>query len=105
MPYGKQTMNSIFHNDMVQNFGKKVIHKTTYRVTGLGQQKAEDMAVDGDKLSVLTTIEEQGGCSISEIEQTTHINKNRIQAIIHEFMQLGWITTNNKIQSNREALE
>lgn len=101
--YGKETLRagkSIFDNSFMA-VHTKLVRKHSYQLTELGKRKAEEMAAEGDKLAILTTLDEEGACSIGEISRSTRIGQSRINAILHEFKSFGWVTSAANTQSNK----
>jgi transcription initiation factor IIE alpha subunit len=81
---------SLFDNAM-RRLHHRAIQKTSYKLTELGKQKAEQMAAEGDRLAVLTTLDEEGAATTDEISSTTRISSFRVQMIMNDFIRAGYI--------------
>jgi DNA-binding PadR family transcriptional regulator len=80
----------IFDNTMAR-FQHKAVRKKSYQLTELGKRKAEEMAAEGDRLAVLTTLDEEGAATTDEISNTTHIGRFKVQMIMNDFIRAGYI--------------
>jgi DNA-binding MarR family transcriptional regulator len=81
---------SLFDRTM-QRLRHHAIRKTSYKLTDLGKHKAEEMAAEGDRLAVLSTIDEEGAATIDEVASTTHISSFKVQLIINDFIRAGYV--------------
>jgi predicted HTH transcriptional regulator len=79
---------TIFDNPFIRH---KIIRKKSYQLTELGKRKAEDMAAEGDRLAVLTTLDEDGACTTDELSNTTHISRFKCQLIMNDFIRAGYV--------------
>jgi DNA-binding PadR family transcriptional regulator len=80
----------LFDNTLA-SFRHHAIRKKSYRLTELGKHKAEEMAAEGDRLAVLTTLDEEGAATTGEIANTTHIGESKVQMIMNDFIRAGYI--------------
>lgn len=71
---------------------------TVLVLTPLGKQKANSFGLDGAKFDVLTTMAEQGPCTIAEISNETGINDEHTQRIVKALVRAGYV----RVASNEE---
>lgn len=64
---------------------------TVLVLTPLGKQKADSFAMDGIKFDVLSSMAEQGPCTIADIANDTGIPDKRIQAILKALVRSGYV--------------
>jgi len=64
-------------------------------LTSLGRQKANNFGLDGVKFDVLTTMAEQGPCSIGEIANATGLSDEQTQRIVRSLVQSGYVRVAN----------
>jgi len=60
-------------------------------LTPLGKQKTNNFGLEGSKFDVLTTIADEGPCTISEIANRTGHNDSDVQRIVRSLVQSGYV--------------
>lgn len=64
---------------------------TVLVLTPLGKQKADSFAMDGVKFDVLSSMAEQGPCTMADIANDTGLSDKKIQAILKALVRSGYV--------------
>lgn len=82
-------------SDIPAFFGAKrrvrVGTKSSYNVTVLGKQKAENFDLEGPRWTVLAYLAEQGPASVSEVVKETNLGEEKVKLILRGLMQNGYV--------------
>ena len=60
-------------------------------LTPLGKQKADSFGLEGPKFDVLSTIADDGPCTLAEISNETGINDKHTQQIVRDLVRSGYV--------------
>lgn len=71
--------------------GSKVGKHTSYGVTPLGKQKAEEFALSGPRLTVLQHIAENAPCSPTEIVRECNMSDEKVRHILRSLINEGYV--------------